>query len=177
MKTLALAASLAVAFTAGPALACGGLFCDSAQPVTQAAERILFARDGDRVVMHVRLTWAGPPTDFGWLLPVPPDVETALSSQDLFGYLEAFAPRFRLDTEFVDCDVGFDGSGGSGGGAGGDFGGGGAGGAGVDFPEVSVLSREPIGPYDRTILQGASVEAVVDWLERNGYQVPEGAEE
>ena len=157
-----------------PALACGGLFCNTAQPVTQAAERILFARMGDQVQMHVRLTWDGPPQDFGWLLPVPPDVETALSSESLFSLLDqAYAPIFRLNTEFLGCDDFFNnqgGAGGSGGGAGGEGGAGGGGG-------VNVLSREQVGPYDRTILQGESVQALLGWLGDNGYQVPVGADD
>ncbi|MCA9527288.1 MAG: DUF2330 domain-containing protein, partial [Myxococcales bacterium] len=177
MKSLALAAGLVAGLAAGPALACGGLFCDNAQPVTQAAERILFARDGDRVVMHVRLTWAGPPTDFGWLLPVPPDVETTLSSEALFTALDqAYGPAFRLTTEFVGCDDVFGGFDAGGGGFGGMGGAGGAGGEGGG-PNVNVLSREQVGPYDRTILQGETVQDLLDWLDQNGYQVPAGADD
>jgi len=158
-----------------PALACGGLFCNTAQPVTQAAERILFARDGEHVQMHVRLTWAGPPQEFGWLLPVPPDVETTLSSESLFSLLDqAYGPVFNLVTEFVGCDFGIDGGGGGAGGAGG--GGGFFADAGVGGGGVNVLSREQVGPYDRTILQGESVQALLGWLADNEYQVPEGAD-
>ncbi|MEZ4469494.1 MAG: DUF2330 domain-containing protein [bacterium] len=174
MKALVLAAALAASPSA--ALACGGLFCDNSQPVVQAAERILFARDGDRVVMHVRLTWAGPPTDFGWLLPVPADVETSLSSEQLFTALDqAYGPVFQLSTEFIDCDDQFFGGAGGAGGGGGQ--GGGFADAGAAGPDVNILSREQVGPYDRTILQGETVQDLIEWLTTNGYQVPAGAEE
>jgi hypothetical protein len=71
--TLVPAALLANALSPSAAQACGGLFCNVAQPVNQSAERILFAKDGDRVHMHVQIAYQGPPTEFGWLLPAPPD--------------------------------------------------------------------------------------------------------
>ena len=83
------------------ALACGGLFCNNTNPVNQAAERILFAPKDDGMDMHVRITYAGPPSEFGWLLPVPADVEYGLSSEQLFSELDRnFAPTFVLRTEF-----------------------------------------------------------------------------
>ena len=39
----------------GASWACGGLFCDSTMPVNQAAERILFAVEGETLHMHVRM--------------------------------------------------------------------------------------------------------------------------
>ncbi len=107
------------------ALACGGLFCNSTMPVNQAAERILFAADGDTIHMHVRLTYQGPPSEFGWLLPVPRDVETALSSEQLFLDLDAnYAPVFILTTfvpeECAAMPFPNEGGGGGGGGGGGE---------------------------------------------------------
>ena len=56
-----LAATLALALP-GAALACGGLFCDTTQPVNQAAERILFGFDGPTLHMHVRINYRAHPT-------------------------------------------------------------------------------------------------------------------
>ncbi|MCA9541573.1 MAG: DUF2330 domain-containing protein [Myxococcales bacterium] len=161
------------------AFACGGLFCNSAQPVNQAAERILFAfdEDGQRLHMHIRLTWQGPPTDFGWLLPVPPDVETGLSSELLFQQLEAqYAPRFSLITEYTEeCEEEWE-----------------AWDAGAFAeqdasappgedpappPRVQIISREAVGPYDRVILLAETVQDLFRWLDENDFQYPEGSEE
>ena len=67
------------------AQACGGFFCDNVNPVNQSAERILFAQHADegKLEMHIQIQYAGPPTDFGWILPTAPDVETDLSSEAL----------------------------------------------------------------------------------------------
>jgi uncharacterized protein (TIGR03382 family) len=168
VRTAVFIGALAAAPTA--ALACGGLFCDAAQPVEQAAERILFAPDGDTMHMHVRIEYQGPPAEFGWLLPVPPDVQTAPSSEALFDLLDgAYAPRFAVSYEIVgECDD----FGGGGAGGGGGEGGGGGSGSGVD-----VLSREAVGPYDQAILRASAVADLRRWLDENGYRIPDGGDE
>ena len=165
-QSLALAAASAVLLSAPAAWACGGLFCNATQPVNQAAERILFAVDeaAGEIHMHVRITYQGPPTEFGWLLPMPPGVDTALSSEALFQALDAqHAPRFNLRTEF-ECAQAI------------------AADAGAGFEEdpagggVAVLSREPIGPYDRAILEVDDVASLRAWLDENAFQIPEGTD-
>jgi hypothetical protein len=172
-------AAVAAATLAAPgaAWACGGLFCDTSQPVVQAAERILFARDGGTIHMQVQIAYDGPPQRFGWLLPTMPGVEDALGSEELFRQLDLqFGPRFSLQTEFDEsCDdrqfaapTAADGDSAEGGGTAN------AGGRGG----VQVLSREAIGPYDRAILavDGMGEEGVAllrDWLDTNEYQIPE----
>lgn len=155
----------------GAALACGGVFCNATQPVNQAAERILFAQDGTQMHMHVRLSYQGPPAEFGWLLPAPPDVQTALSSEMLFTQLDAqFGPLFNLVQEFDDnCLQGrnqaFPGGAPN---AGGDF-------AAEDDADggVAVLSREAIGPYDRVVIAAQNTQALRDWLDQNGFAIPD----
>ena len=163
---LAAGASLAPA----AALACGGLFCNTTQPVNQSAERILFSRDGQTMNMHVRISYQGPPTEFGWLLPVPPDVETALSSEQLFAALAQQAgPIFNLVQDFDDSCVqaravpgnaAFDGAEAD------------AGAQDPSPPSVQVLSREAIGPYDRVILDADNVTVLRDWLDSEGFAIP-----
>ncbi len=170
-------ALLAALACSAPAVAsaCGGFFCNSNEPVNQADETILFAREGDQVEMHVQIRYAGPPVGFGWLLPVPADVETAVSTDQLFTRLDQrYTPRFRLRTEYADgCEPPppepeeflAD--------------------AGMFAPDmaapgpdgVNVLSREAVGPYDRVILQADAVGPLLDWLAENGYQVPLGGDE
>jgi hypothetical protein len=178
---------LAVLTAAPSAEACGGLFCNSTTPVTQAAERILFARDGATMHMVVRLTYQGPPIDFGWLLPVPADVQTLIAGPGVFGFFDStLSPEFQLRTEIdpicaelaarrraaedlseagVCCDESSNG-GGEGGEGGGDGGG----------PSVQVLERVQVGPYDQAVLRADNVEVLRVWLTENGYQFPAGSE-
>ena len=150
--------------TPSEAFACGGFFCNANQPVNQSAERIVFARAEGRIDMHVQVAYQGPPTEFGWLLPAHPSVETTISSEALFGALDRlFGPRFQLNYTYADdCQL-------------------------FDFAleesappsaepnaggGVQVLSREAIGPYDRAILLPESVADLRAWLDENNYQIP-----
>lgn len=170
---LALVSATGLALAPGAALACGGLFCNNSQPVVQQDESILFAVDGDTTHMHVRIVYAGPPQEFGWLLPVPRGVETALSSEAVLMSLEMYRANFSIGEieRTVECEElppPHDAGGEPVGGAGGEPSGGGG---------VEVLSREPIGPYDRAILDARTVEDLRAWLNENGYQIPDQTDE
>ncbi len=158
--------------TPSVALACGGLFCNNVTPVNQAAERILFAPTDDGLDMHVRITYAGPPTSFGWLLPVPRDVDYGLSSEMLFAELDRnFAPTFQLVTEFDDgCGDGF------GIRAPNEAGGLDSIQSEGEEPNVQVLSREAVGPYDLAVLLPETVEDLREWLNENEFEIPEAAD-
>ena len=173
ISSFALVAAAGV-LTPTPAQACGGFFCNNSQPVNQAAERVVFTYDGELIHMHIRITYAGPATEFGWILPVPAGgddeaeaVKAELSSEELFRILDAnYSPIFQLTTVFPDdCgDRGFGGGGESS-----------ADGAPEDGGEggVQVLSREAVGPFDRAILSADSVETLRAWLDENGFDIPE----
>ncbi len=168
-----LSCALAALCLPAAAMACGGFFCNNAQPVIQAGERILFAADGAQTEMHVQIVYDGPPSEFGWLLPAPPDVDVGLSSQALFPALDtALRPRFNLTARFADC--GFAGQGGAGGAGG--FGGEGEGEGEGEGPGVDVLERRALGPFDQAIIRADDVDALVEWLDENGFQRPAGAE-
>ena len=141
LKSLLLGAATLVA-TAGvtsEADACGGFFCSQAQPVNQAAERIIFANNGDgTVTAEIQIMYEGPSENFSWLLPIstaPAEGEIGVASDLAFTRLQsATNPQYTLNTvvegtcrpEFVDWVPGTGaggtsstgGSAGSGGGAG-----------------------------------------------------------
>ena len=178
MNRVLLIAALAlnVGLDLSEAHACGGFFCNALDPVNQAGEQILFARDGEQIEMHVQINYQGPAVDFGWILPAAPDVETTVSTEALFTRLNgAFRPQMRANytydpacpmddaSSFVDGGIGFlaDGS------------------APPPDPEptVNVLSREAVGPYDRVILQADDTEVLFEWLNQNDFAIPMDAAE
>src|SRR3954464_4647223 len=58
-------------FLPASASACGGFFCNAAQPVNQAAESIIFADNGDGTTTAViQIQYQGPSKNFSWLLPI-----------------------------------------------------------------------------------------------------------
>ncbi|MEM6731821.1 MAG: DUF2330 domain-containing protein, partial [Myxococcota bacterium] len=167
--------ALATALVVGPssALACGGFFC-STQPIEQSAERIVFGADAETgtIETHVQIAYQGTAEDFAWVVPVPSQPELFLSTDTLFTSLSSRTqPRFFLDwreegnCQFVGCGA-FGGiclddaeatpSAGSGAGEG-----------------VTVVAEQNVGPYDTVTLQADSAQLLLDWLQNNGYQLPD----
>jgi len=166
-----------IGFGVSDGLACGGFFCNAVTPVNQAGERILFARDGEQIEMHVQINYQGPSVDFGWILPAAPDVETTVSTEALFARLNGqFRPRRLANYTYdPDCPRFFD----EGAFDGGLQSGGSDASAPSPDPEpmVNVLSREAVGPYDRVILQADNTDVLFDWLNENEFAIPMDATE
>jgi hypothetical protein len=149
------------------ALACGGFFCDSVQPVEQTGEVVIFEVEGGMVTTHARIDYSGPAEDFAWVLPAAGVPELFLSTQALFDRLEVFTgPELALSRQLepgcasdsdadtdadADSDADTDG----------------------DTDTVQVLSVQDVGPYEAVVVDAASPEVLVDWLQDNGYGVPD----
>lgn len=182
---VSLLTALSVGLSAQPAAACGGFFCSAAQPVNQAAERIIFSANSDSTVTAVvQIQYEGPSEEFAWVLPVPgvPDVD--VSSDLAFSRLQqASNPQYILNTQ-VEGQCRDESFGANNEAADGGFGGsGGGGGAGGFEPDVDVLAEGTVGPYDYTVIKpNASFaelgQVAVQWLKDEGYDVvPPGGDE
>jgi MYXO-CTERM domain-containing protein len=174
---------------ASPSSACGGFFCNQSQPVNQAAERIVFADNGDGTQTAViEIMYEGPSENFSWLLPissVPMGDEIAVASTLAFQRLQAATnPNYTLTTSVEGTckqppqQTPGIGSGGTGGTA---SGGGTSGGlnAGPD-DGVTVEASGVVGSFDWTVISldpdlAEPADAAVTWLNDNGYDVPDGA--
>lgn len=157
------------------ASACGGTFCDAgpaSMPVDQSGENILFAMEDGVVEAHVQIQYQGDPEAFAWVVPVMAEPEIEAGSDPLFqALLSATVPTFVLDSRFEDC--GPDGPQfgcafapesddlASGATAGEGFG------EGDDGP--SVVQSGVVGAFEFAVLDGGTVDGVVDWLDENGY--------
>ena len=164
---IALALSLAL-----PANACGGLACSVTAPVLQAGERIVFAVDTDAhtVEAHVQISYEGPSEDFAWIVPVPAAPEVFLSSDLLFNAIApatqaTFTPvvttlgscsrrQLRLGSVWGSPDYEINTSGP------------------LPAPEVTVVSRDQVGPYDSVVLQANDADALASWLGEHNYDLP-----
>lgn len=171
-----------VALAPQPVHACGGFFCDNAQPVNQAAERIIFTHNGDGTVTSVvQILYQGPAERFAWVLPVPGRPEVGVSSNLAFSRLQQGTnPSYRLNTsregqcrEEIEADS---------------FGRGpsaspGAADAAVAFADaatdagrVMVVDSGSVGPYDYVTIAldpelDDPADVAVEWLLDNGYDV------
>jgi Uncharacterized protein conserved in bacteria (DUF2330) len=179
IKWVGAAAALWVTTQGAPANACGGFFCSLSQPVNQAAERIIFADNGDGTVTAViQIQYQGPSESFSWLLPIStPPSEIKLASDQAFTTLQgATNPQYTLttvvegeceqesQTRFASADAAgvTNASGQSPGGG------------------VQVAGSGSVGPFDWVVISVAEgsndpTAEAVQWLEGNLYDVPEGA--
>ncbi|MFO7563226.1 MAG: DUF2330 domain-containing protein [Enhygromyxa sp.] len=159
------------------AQACGGTFCDTgptAMPVDQTGENILFQIGPDSVEAHIQIS-IDPETSaeqFAWVIPVEALPEFEVGSQLLFdNMLAGSVPRYGVNNSFDFCGEG----GGDDEGAGdpsGDSGGTGDG-DGDDSgqpPGPEVVFQDSVGAYEIAVLDGGTVEGVMQWLADNGYQ-------
>jgi hypothetical protein len=185
-------AVLGAALSAPAAQACGGFFCSVQQPVNQAAERIIFADNGDGTLTAViQILYEGPSENFSWLLPISTvptsdqiDVASDLAFQRLqqatnplysltvrvegtcrsqFGDNPSVPPPLSVPTEESCADNQFlAGCGGN-----------------VDG-SVNVEASGTVGAFDWTALSldpklADPAAAAVEWLTENGYDVPDSA--
>ncbi|HYO96766.1 MAG TPA: DUF2330 domain-containing protein [Polyangiaceae bacterium] len=167
------------------AQACGGFFCDSNQPINQAAERIIFAHNPDGTVTAViQILYEGPAENFSWVLPIStvPTKEQGIGiASDLaFQRLQAATnPSYTLTTRVEGtCDQGF--SRGDSASSGGSPGGNGIGAPPVPGGAVVVEASGTVGPFEWTAISvtESSTDAsdvAVQWLTDNGYDVAPGA--
>ena len=193
LRTPLLLAALCAAGTLLPpatANACGGFFCNAAQPVNQAAEGILFADNGDGTITAViQIQYQGPSKSFSWLLPISSvpksDEDIGIASNTAFQRLQsATNPSYSLTlkVEGTCREPG----GGSGCGSSSEdaaFAAGGPAPHGQVDPSndgVVVEASGVVGSFewsvislDQSLVDPAS--AAQEWLRANGYDVPSGA--
>lgn len=179
----ALAASGAlIATLAGQpaAHACGGFFCNNAQPVNQAAERIIFSTAADgTVTATIQIQYSGDAETFAWVLPVAGSPEVRVSSNLAFQRLQAATnPQYTLTTRIEgDCldDFARGGPTSNSGGFASDA----SASASLDAGSpITVVNSGSVGPYDFIVISVDPAterpsDTAVEWLRDNDYQIDE----
>ncbi len=178
--------ALAAAMSPRAAQACGGFFCSATNPVNQAAERIVFAHNGDGTVTAViEIQYQGPSESFSWLLPissVPMGDQIAVASSVAFQRLQsATNPQYNLTTRVEGTCAARPNSDSSL--QGGSFASPNAatGGTTASGPGgVTVEAQGVVGSFEWTVISfdpalPDPADAAVEWLNLNDYDVPSGA--
>lgn len=173
LSAAALAVTATVSLWSTPADACGCFAPpDPTVPVVQAGERIVFAtHDGD-VTAHIQISYEGPATEFGWLLPLPAVPTLKLGNDEVFNAVTANTqPKYTLNRIYEgNCSfnpANFQNAAGTseGGGPRADGSGGGS---------SPLVIQDSIGPYDYAVLKADVKDDMVQWLNDNRYFIPVG---
>lgn len=190
----ALAAATLLAVDTPVARACGCLSSPMPPPeppvgeisytVNQQSEQIIFEAEPGWVTAHVMIRYAGDPSQFAWLVPVPEVPELAIDPPTAFGLVDAYtAPNINLSTEDIcpqsqwACE--YHAAPYCGGGEA-DYGGGAIADAGVSSGDatpsgggsgVSVISTQTIGDYQAVIFRATEANLATQWLRDNGFIV------
>lgn len=169
VRSLLAVCALLAMLVALPASACGGFFCNTSQPVNQAAEHVLYLQNKDSITVHIQIKYQGPSEKFSWVLPLPSVPKLTPGSDAVFSVLDnATRPFFNLQylpgdgkCAFEQCQYAMAGGEDSGGGSGGGTKGG-----------VTVLQEAKVGPYDSKVIAGSNGAELQKWLTDNGYDQP-----
>jgi hypothetical protein len=152
---------------------------DPSVPIVQAGERIAFQIQDGKVTAHIQIQYSGPAEEFGWLLPLPSQPTLEVGTDELFIQLiQQTQPLYRLIPEFEgNCPFDPNRNGGPLG-SGDDSGGDGDDGAapGEEDGDPLVI-RDSVGPYDYAVLRADSKQPMLDWLDENGFFVPDGTDD
>ena len=151
---------------------------DSATPIVQAGERILFAVQNGKVTAHIQIQYAGDAKDFGWLLPLPSVPVLKVGTDELFTALLAQTqPTYVVqNVQGKACPN-----------------------AGPSLslgcasyaptasvrgipdeavpPPTPLVVRSSVGPYEYAVLKADSKTDMLKWLSDNRFFIPTGTED
>jgi MYXO-CTERM domain-containing protein len=165
-------------FRAPVARACGCFTPpDPTVPIVQAGERIAFQVEDGVVTAHIQIQYSGSAEEFGWLLPLPSVPTLDVGTDELFTQLiQQTQPLYRLTAEYQgNCP--FDPNQGGGSGGDGDSASDDGGDSAPGEGDGPLVVQDSIGPYDYAVLEADSEEPMLNWLEENGFFVPDGTDE
>ena len=149
-----------------PAAACGGFFYDVSRivPVEQNTERMLFeVHDDGTITALMEIRYAGAAEDFSWIVPVPSLPDLGVAPPETLSLLDAVtAPTIIPPPTRCTQGPAVNQSTRAAGGGDGWLG---------DDDEVDVLLNEQVGPYDATVLAADDPDALIGWLNSEGYLI------
>ena len=161
---------LLAALSAGTAHAFCGTFVGTADAPTNGASQVAIVRQGERTTLTVANDVHGDTRDFAMVVPVPtmlPEDAIRVVDPVVFAHLASYsAPRlvsYRCE-DFADADADTDTDSDSDTDADSDT-----------DTDVVVEAQYIVGEYDVQILAAEESESLVDWLQDNGYRVPDAS--
>ena len=174
---LTLSAVLTFAISGTAQAFCGFYVAKADTSLFNQASQVVLVRDGDRTVLTMANDFEGDVRDFAMVIPVPTFIERGqinVTDKSLIDHLDAYtAPRL---VEYFDADPCFRYE------------------ARLEnaMPMVSqdanalrerakasgvtIEASYTVGEYDILVLSAKESDGLIDWLNDNGYKIPDGAE-
>jgi hypothetical protein len=149
------------------AAACGGCFVPPEANTQVTGHRMILSVSSAESTLWDQITYSGDPESFAWVLPIRGQVDIGVSSDLLFNSL-AFMTDTQIIPPYLSCPYSCADEGGAGDVAAGSSGAGGSAGGGV-----TVIAQEVVGPYDTVQVAADDPQALQDWLDTNGYNIPD----
>ncbi|MER6504990.1 DUF2330 domain-containing protein [Streptomyces sp. NPDC001455] len=149
------------------ACGCGAMVPSRATEVAVDRETSVVAWDGRTEEIVMRLTVRGDAPEAAWIMPVPHRADVELGDPSLFSELDALTAPVPTTRHYFwprSGDWPFTGPGGIADGAGRPS---------AAAPPVEVVGRERLGPFDVARLAATDPEALRDWLDDNGFELPD----
>ncbi len=163
-----LAASVALLVQHRAAHACGGCFSPPETVTSVDSHRMVIALGLEKTILWDQIRYSGDPQDFVWVLPVPSvDATIDVSEASFFDELETQTAPYILppplppppscppppsDDSWPTQD---------------------AGASAVADAGVDVYREEVVGPYQTVLIGAEDPGALLQWLNGNGYLVPD----
>ena len=169
---LMVAAPVAAALTFGftrTADACGGCFVPPEESTVVTGHRMILSVGMEQSTLYDQIEYSGDPAEFAWVLPTRGLVEVGISSDLVFNQL-GFDTTVQVLPPPLDCPSYSCGDA-LGGAEEDNFGGTGSGGA--TDGGVNVIAQQVVGPYETIQLEATDPNALNDWLDSHGYNIPE----
>ncbi|WP_327367194.1 DUF2330 domain-containing protein [Streptomyces sp. NBC_01217] len=169
LSLLLMLVSLQLGSLISPAYACGcgAMVPSRATQVSVDRETSVVGWDGRTEQIVMRLTVRGDAPEAAWIMPVPHRASVELGDPSLFSELAALTAPVHATRHYFwphSDDWPFTGSGNAADGAGGPSAG---------APQVEVVGRERLGPFDVARLAATDPEALQKWLTDNGFELPD----
>lgn len=135
--------------------------------IYETAQEGFIIYDGEREILILSASFNGSVKDFGWIIPVPNEPEVDRVRNDIFDDLyELTTPKQSLLRKIISPEYGYR--------------------YGVEpvynlsaesesdeEKSVNVIDEKRVGIYDIAILFATDVTDLEEWLDKNGYQIPE----
>lgn len=159
---LALGASLSIgaAVVELDAKACGACVAPPTANTQVSGHRMILSVSPQATTLWDQLEYVGDPSEFAWVLPIHGQVDVGLSSDRLFGQLDALTDPVVIGGTCPSLSCG-------------QFMGTGSAATGMSAGSgVTVITQEVVGPYETVQLAASDPNALNDWLTAHGYVIP-----